>query len=773
MVNDKLRLVDGFRGLPGGMDGSQDPVLTPETAVYYAENVVFRGGAGPRTRPGFHYVNVNGSGGAGQTLDFFIQLTTGSSDFLCTETGDLIVGFSKSIAANPPYTSINGGAGYLTTASTVQCATIFNPPNREPVLVFVADGRVIAVDIVSKLATWVNTNQNNATVADFTNKTEPCYACQVEEFLVIQDGVSTPRVLTFTDSTTMRLNLATYYSTTTPIPVGRQMAYGHGRLFVTNANGREITAGDIAFGGSLTSKDIVSSSDDDKVVITTATAHGWAVGDYITITGHSSLPAINGTFKIESVPASNKFTIAAAVGVPGSGGQATKFNAGTSKDALNFSENTVINEGGSFVIPLEMGAVKTMEFLPIQDISTGQGDLIVFSERGAATFAVSAPRTQWKETVGFQRVLFSNIGALAETTCTINGDIFFRSREGNGIRSYRNARAEFSSFGQTPISAEMDPVFDKEDITKLSRVSMIHFDDRLLMTCKPDTVDGRLIYRGITAMDFRPVSTNGGKGYAIYDGVWSGVQIVSLVTGIFNGTPRAFALCYHGNHELWEITRDEKQDMNSYAGNEYRLIRSLVLTRAYDFRAPHSEKKLIHGDLWFSEVGGWSQANKKFEATLKFRPDNNPNWASWGDWELCFSEDDPNDPSDDPRALRGYAPQLRAEVPEDTTNAFTDRKIGRGYDFKMRIEWRGRAKLEKFLAHSLQLVEAVGAGAQDNTSDCILVLPDEVDETLEKIYKAWEPDGQILDFFIQLTTGSSDFLCTETGDLIVGYQKVI
>jgi hypothetical protein len=739
MVKDPLRLVDGFRGLPGGMNGSQDPVLTPETSVYYAENVVFRGGAGPRTRPGFHYVDLFGA-----------------------------------------YTAVNGGTGYLTGATTVQCAATFNPPNREPVLVFVADGRVIVVDIVAKRVTWVNTDQNNAEVAVFTNKTAPCYAQQVEEFFVIQDGVSTPRVLVFTNSTTMRLNLATYYSTETPIPIGRQMAYGHGRLFVTNANGREITAGDIAFGGSLTSKSILTSSESsNRPVITTQGAHGWVVGDYVTIMGHSAFPAINGTFRVETVPTSTTFTIAALVTAAGSGGSAVKFNAGASRDALNFSENTYINEGGSFVIPLEMGAVKTMEFLPIQDISTGQGDLIVFGERGAVSFAVSTPRTQWKETPGFQRVLFSNIGSLAETTCTINGDIFFRSREGNGIRSYRNARAEFSSFGQTPISAEMDPVFDKEDLTKLSRVSMIHFDDRLLMTCKPATVDGRLIYRGITAMDFRPVSTNSGKGYAIYDGVWGGLQVVALVTGVFNKTSRAFALCYHGDdidqHQLWEITKDEKQDKNSYIGNEYRLIRSLVLTRAYDFRAPYSEKKLIHGDLWFSEVGGWSQSKKKFEADLKFRPDSNPNWTDWGNWELCFSEDNPNDPDDDPKALRGYAPQLRAVVPEPAAiNGFTDRTIGRGYDFKLRVEWRGRAKLEKFLAHSLQLIEPVGAGPQIDRSACVLILPDGVEETLENIYKAWEPDGQTIDYFIQLTTGKGDFISLdENGNLLIGYQNYI
>jgi len=724
MINDKLRLVDGFRGLPSGVDGSQDPVLTPETAVYYAENVVFRGGAGPKTRAGYQYIDI------------------------------------------PSFIDENSGIGYLTAASIVQCAAVFNPPNREPVLVLVADGRVIVIDIIAKKVTYVNFSQNNTAVPDFSNKTSPCYTCQVEEFFVIQDGVSTPRVLVFSNSTTMKLNLATFYSSENPIPIGKQMAYGHGRLFVTSSNGREITAGDIAFGGSLTSKDIVSSSDDDKAVITTSSSHGWVVGDYITISGHSSIPSINGTFKIDEKPALDKFTIAAAVGVIGSGGKATKFNAGTSKDSLNFSENTFINEGGSFVIPLEMGPIKVLDFLPIQDISTGQGDLIVLGERGAASFSVSSPRAQWKDTPGFQRVLFNNIGSLAETSCTINGDIFFRSREGNGIRSYRNARAEFSSFGQTPMSAEMDPVFEKEDTSKLSQVSMIHFDDRLLMTCNPSTVSGKIVYKGIAALDFRPVSTNRVKGYAIYDGVWSGIQAVSLITGIFKDSPRAFAICYHADSvnqfQLWEITKSETQDKNSFTGNEYRLISSMVLTRAYDFKAPYSEKKLIHGDLWFSEIGGWESddGRKKFTADLKFRQDSNPNWTDWGDWELCFSENNT-------RALRGYAPQLRATVPDNATNEFTNRMIGRGYDFKLRIEWSGHAKLEKLLAHSLQIVEPIGAGYSSDTP-CILILPDGVGDTLD--YKAWISDGTSTDYFIQLITGGTDYLSYEEG-LIVGNQK--
>ena len=750
MINDKLRLVDGFRGLPGGVDGSRDPVLTPETSVYYAENVVFRGGAGPRTRPGFECINLfNG------------------------------------------FTEFDGAISILANGSVIQCATTFSPPNREPVLVLVVEGKVVVLDIVAKKIYYVSKTQSGSALSDFANKTASCYACQVEGFLVIQDGseydatvnwTNGPKILSFPSEANAVpfIELSSKYcqgSALTRLPAGRQMAYGQGRLFVTGTSGREIIAGDIAFGGSLVAINILTSTaSTTRPIFTTATNHTFVAGDYVTISGHSASPAVNGTFRVESVPAANQFTIATEITSPGSGGYASEFNAGQASDALNFSETTFINEGGSLLIPLYMGSVKALTFLPIQDVSTGQGDLIVFGEGGAVSFSVSTPRTKWKETAGFQRILFTNIGSLSESTISINGDIYFRSREGNGIRTYRNARAEFGGFGMTPISAELDPVFFNEDLTKLSQVSMIHFDDRMLMTCKPATVNGRLVYKGITALDFRPSSVNNGKGSATYDGVWVGLQVISLLKGTFQKEERAFAVCYHGDDinqfQLWEITKNAKQDKNHRTGNEYRLIRSLVLTKGYDFKSPFSEKKLIHGDLWFSDVGGWDQSKKKFTADLKFRPDSNPNWTNWGDWELCFSEDNPNSTTD-LVGERGYAPQLRAVVPDSATiNGFTSKSIGRGYDFKIRLEWRGRAKLEKLLLHSIQMVEPVGAGSQVNSS-CVRVIADQNEETLDNIYKSWEADGTTLDFFIQLTTDSTDFLALEDGGLLVGDQLYI
>jgi hypothetical protein len=455
------------------------------------------------------------------------------------------------------------------------------------------------------------------------------------------------------------------------------------------------------------------------------------VGDYVTISGHSSFPTINGTFQVKTVPTASQLTIAAAVGIPGTGGVVTKFNAGQSKDALIFSENTFINEGGTLSVPSEMGSIQSLNFLPLQDTATGQGDLIVFCNRGAASFSVSVPRAQWKDTPNFQKVLFSNIGSASEMTTIINGDVFFRSREGNGIRSYRSARGEFGSFGQTPISAEMDSIFSNENLDSLSELSMIYFNDRLLMTCNPQ-IGTRVFFKGIAALDFRPVSTVGDKSSAIYDGVWTGLRVLKLISAVFGGVERAFAVCDDSVEgvSLWEITKDGLFDEGISTKTP---IKSLILTRGFNFEKPYSEKKLVHCDLWFSGLGGYGTgAATRFQPVIHYRQDNNPNWIEWGAWNLCFSEGSTD-------AIFGYAQLRTPSISGSGVNEFTGKSSPRGFDFKLRIQWSGHGKLEKLLLHSLELVEPLGPSPYN--TDCLLIKRNNVPDYLEN-YESSSNDNE-------------------------------
>jgi hypothetical protein len=700
MIADTERLIDGFRGLPAGMDGSKEPPQTPSEAAWYATNVTFRGGNGPTTRPGFREIPP----------DYWRNPAPGDTDY----NQDLVDGTTS---RQRFATDILGGT-YVQGVVLYQDPREGNPTQ----MIVVVDGKIMALDFGA--ASCYRLNPTDGISSDV-----PVYMTQAEKFLIIQTGQDEPRIY---DGYVLRR--ASEYGDQV-VPIGKQMAYGQGRLFVTVNEGAEIVAGDLVFGGSTTNVGITSSSAANPTVITTSANHGFSTGDQITISGHSSTPTVNSTYVIGTAPSATTFTIPVAVTSAGSGGFVARFNAGKDSDLLRFTENTFLNEGGSFAPTGKVGRVTALAFLPVQDTATGQGDLIAFCERGAVTFQVSAPRDQWKNTQGFQRVLFDNIGATSDSILPVNGDLFFRSREGNGIRSYRNARAEADNYGQTPLSAEIDPVLKQDTQWMLDQVSMVNFDNRLLMTCLPRQFPRRAtdqtqadlfaaepiptLYEGIAVLDFQSVSAGRGKAAAVFDGVWTGLRIIKLVQGTFDGEPRCMAVCFHEDEtgrrvEIWEITRRDEYD-TPVEGK--RRIKAGIVTRAFNFGDMMGLKKLIRCDLWFDDLGGGTDF--PFECELAYRPDDYPNFTTWQRFERAFETEfnmtyaappDDTAPIEPYNYERGYAPQVRFPVPPLTANIATSVPAYLGHDFTLRVNWEGRAHLGRLMLHGSRLTEAVNGG---------------------------------------------------------------
>ena len=772
MIADTERLIDGFRGLPAGMDGSKQPPQTPSEAAWYATNVTFRGGNGPKTRSGFREipstywrnpkpvrtatititsgiatatvsgghgydnkdkVTIAGASPSGVNGTHTITVTgTTTFTFPTTETGTVTgtitasrdidsayaEDFTNSTTSRDRYVADVLGATYVQGAIVYQDPREGNPAQ----MIVVADGKITALNFNDASVISLN-------VADELSADVPVYMTQAEKYLIIQTGQDEPRIY---DGYVLRR--ASHYGEEV-VPIGKQMAYGQGRLFVATNEGAEIMAGDLVFGGSTTNVAITSSSAANPTVITTGSNHGFSVGDQITIQGHSSSPPINSTYTIGTTPAANTFTIPVAVTSAGKGGFVSRFNAGQDSDLLRFTETTFLNEGGSFAPTGKVGRVTGLTFLPVQDTATGQGDLIAFCERGAVTFQVSAPRDQWKNLQGFQRVLFDNIGSVSESILPVNGDLFFRSKEGNGIRTYRNARAEAGGYGQTPISAEIDPVLEQDTQWMLDGVSFASFDNRLLMTCLPRQYPRRAVdqdqadqfaaqpiptlFDGIAVLDFQSVSVGRGKTAAVFDGVWTGLRIIKLVQGTFDGDPRCYALCLHEDDtgrkvEIWQITKDDEYD-TPVEGK--RTIKSGIVTKAFNFNDAMGLKKLIRCDLWFDDLGGG--LDYPFTCELAYRPDDYPNFTTWQSFERAFETEfnmsydaAPNDtaPIEPYNYERGYAPQVRFPVPPLTANIATNTPAYLGHDFTLRVNWEGRAHLGRLMLHGHRLVENVGGG---------------------------------------------------------------
>ena len=695
MIADTERLIDGFRGLPAGMDGSKDPPLTPNEAAWYATNCTFRGGNGPRTRPGFWQIplafwrnpqpqrdndSVVGDGtivtvttdgdhgyetgnwvtifGADSGFNGTYKITvTGTNTFTYASTqsgtstadGGSIRDEDNAYAedVDTSGTSRSRYSTYITQGKYLQGVQVYQDPreNNPSQVLVVIDGWIMALDFNERSCKRLNPQGQ-----DRLDPGLPVYMTQAERYIVIQNGKEEPRI--FDGYAVFR---ASYFGADS-VPIGKQMSYGQGRLFVVVNEGTEIVAGDIVFGGSTTNVAITSSTSANPTVITTAVAHGFSVGDLVTIQGHSSEPWINSTYAVKTTPTTTTFTIPKVVTSAGQGGFVSRFNAGQESDCLRFTETKFLNEGGSLAVSNKFGKIVSLAFLPVQDTATGQGDLIAFCEYGAITFQVSAPRFLWKETPGFQRVLFDNIGAANENVLAVNGDIFFRSRQGNGIRTYRNARAEINSYGQTSVSAEINPILNQDTDWLLGPVSFVQFENRLLMTCWPKKEPRRatsnaqaeefaeepvpVVYEGIAVLDFDSVSSGRGKSAVVFDGVWTGLRVVKLVQGLFDGKSRCFAFCYHENnsvrsHEIWEVTTSGEYDVQQTAGP--RMINSAIITRSFNFQDPMGLKKLIRCDLWFDDIGGGP--DNKFSCELAYRPDDYPNFTRWDAFEKEFKSE--------------------------------------------------------------------------------------------------------------------------------------
>jgi len=441
-IADPARKYDGFSDLSGGMDSSRSPENIGANFYALGVNITSRYGW-PKTRP-----------------SFVRRLLAGNAATITK----LQTGFYQ-------------GSG-----------TYYNVVTGQRTVIVMSGGYVFAIDAVTSAVTEI-------TPAGVANHAwAKHYLCLAETYMVIQNGLDQPLVYDGAKVTQVPIAPAVPNgSQAIPIagiPVGTLMAYGQGRLFVASPDRRQLIAGDILYGGS-TNQVNINRTDPIKgqsnTLVTTATAHGFANGANVTLLNVSNgTVAVNGSWQIANVTPMT-FTIPLATSGSGTGGQAQLFNAGQVSDILNFTETTYLNEKGIFTLPTSMGLITGMDFITIQNTLTGVGDLMVWGEHGAATMAVSQPRTSWLD-IPFQTVTLAQNGATSPASLVqVNGDIFFRAID--GIRSYRNASVEFSSlYGQASMSTEMDGVMKYDSLDLLTEASAGQFDNRLLFTVSPEAL---------------------------------------------------------------------------------------------------------------------------------------------------------------------------------------------------------------------------------------------------------------------------------------------
>lgn len=285
-------------------------------------------------------------------------------------------------------------------------------------------------------------------------------------------------------------------------------------------------------------------------------------------------------------------------------------------DALiMFTERNFISEGFDAAIPFHQGIATGAVFFPQLDTSTGNGQLLVFSERGANSFFLSLPREQWK-TSQFQILALLTTGLRGHRSIAVaNEDIWFRAED--GVRSYRQARSEQYGWAHIPQSTNVRQFLENDSTRMLEFISSIYFDNRVLMLTSPypnhatqdpwATTHFRPHHQGMVVVDFDILSSFGDRPKPAWDGHWTfpqGISIFQVLTASIKGVTRAFAFGVDqlGNNQLYEITMEDKDDWDN------QLIQWELVTRKFDFQklnqggSPFGENELYDADLWLRDI---------------------------------------------------------------------------------------------------------------------------------------------------------------------------
>lgn len=349
---------------------------------------------------------------------------------------------------------------------------------------------------------------------------------------------------------------------------------------------------------------------------------------------------------------------------------------------LQFSENNFLAEGGPAILPSPLGNPTAMIFLPQQDSSTGNGELLVFGENGVASFYLSIPRAQWKDSA-FQRVALLNIGARGHMARTsINGDVWFRAVD--GWRLYRQARAEIVGWPQVPLSTEVTPYIESDTVWLLKYGSAIHFDKRLIGTSSPVPNRGKFYHRGVTALDFDIVSSFGQASAPAWDGYWEGPRVTFMVDGVFNDIPRAFAfgLDEDGLNCLYEISLDDPKDFDGQ-------IESSITTRSLSKQSSVTENKIYGGDFWVNDV------QEHVDMNVFYKPDDYPEFIPWESYEF-----DPLDGGNSGfvqnTSRPAFQPRKTLRKVDRVIDDSTRRETRRFYQLRVKFDWTGHLSLQRF-----------------------------------------------------------------------------
>lgn len=358
---------------------------------------------------------------------------------------------------------------------------------------------------------------------------------------------------------------------------------------------------------------------------------------------------------------------------------------------FRLSEHRVLNEGGAFVLPDELGPIKAVAAMRGAATGTGVGRTYFLATRGVASYDFSIARTQWKDSnvngAGIGQVTFHGAGTLSPYgVASVNDDIIYLSTEGH-LRSLVYDSSQLANTGYASVSLSsrvrsLEATRWVRDIDKdsLRWASLIFADNRILWTLP---LRGGSVLASIDAAPSYAMSDTSTDVMGL-DGIWTGFKFLQ----VFCLNNQVFALVRGSDgRSIYLLRLDPAAELDP--GDT--KIKSMLVTRAYPLiyneASAFSEYKQLDRLRLFVEDISMDTVFRVW-----YRPNHMASWTYMGEKAVRVPSGTP------PQSRRlTFVPSTEIVSMGDNCNPVTKEATYMGHTFQFRIEFEGHASIVRIL----------------------------------------------------------------------------